>query len=154
MCPAPPAGWTEHRAAGLCLAAPQGWTLADARPAPMLVAPPILLALGTWSFPPGGDCAPTRALADLPKNGSFLWLFEYVDPANRDPKDFPRRPDHFALGKLQGPFECVGRKTHVILFREHRRFFQIHIVFGPKAPQSLPPQVLASLESLVVEPPG
>jgi len=120
----------------------------------MVVAPPILLALGTWRFPSGGDCAPTRALADLPKNGTFLWFFEYVDPANRDPKDFPRRPEHFALGKLQGPLECVGRKTYVILFREHRRFFQIHIVFGPRAPQSLPRQVLASLDSLVVEASG
>jgi hypothetical protein len=120
----------------------------------MLVVPPIRLALGTWRFPSGGDCAPTRALADLPKNGTFLWLLEYLDPANRNPKDFPRRPGHFALGKLGGPLECVGRRAYLILFREHKRYFQIFVVFGSKAPQSLPGQVLASLDSLVVEPPG
>jgi hypothetical protein len=110
--------------------------------------------MGTWSFPDGGDCAPTRALADLPKDGMFLWLFEYVGLAQRDPKDFVRRTEHFDLGQLQGPFDCIGRKTYLILFREHKRFFQIHAVLGAKAPASLRKQVLASLDSLIIEPPS
>jgi hypothetical protein len=82
----------------------------------------------------------------------LLWLFEYVDRRQRDPKDFRRRPEHFELGALQGPFECIGRKTYLILFRQQRRFFQIHVVLGSKAPGSLRRQILASLDSLVIEP--
>jgi len=84
----------------------------------------------------------------------FLWLFEYVDPAQRDPKDFRRRPEHFELGKLLGPFECIGRKTYLILFREHKRFFQVHIVLGSKAPSALRERLLISLDTLVIDPIG
>jgi hypothetical protein len=146
-------GWVVHHAEGLCLSTPSRWAFTDQSPAPLLVSPPILFAMGTWGFPAGGDCAPTRALEDLPEDGMFLWLFEYVDP-QRDPHDFRRRPEHFDLGQLQGPFECIGRKTYLILFRQHGRFFQIHTVLGSKAPASLRQQVLASLDSLVVEPPS
>jgi hypothetical protein len=79
----------------------------------------------------------------------LLWVLEYRDPEN--PYEFPPQPARLDLGPLLGPFECVGERTHLMFFRQAGRFFQVHVMFGPKAPATLRAGVVAALSSFTAE---
>jgi hypothetical protein len=146
----PPPGWVRHTdTAGISIDTPSAWGFND-DPVPRVARPTTLFAVGTGPVPTGGDCAPTAALESLPADGVLFDVLEYgsVD----QPYAFPPRPDAFDLGPLNGPFECWGVKTYLILFEEGGRYFQAHIVFGPDAPPSLREQMLQSFDSLQVDP--
>jgi DNA-binding beta-propeller fold protein YncE len=145
---APPLGWIRHTdETGVSIDTPAAWEF-NSDPVPG-VSPPILFAAGTGPVPSGGECAPTSAVDALPADGALFAAIEYDHPDR--PSDFPPRPEAFDLGPLLGPFECWGVKTHLILFEDEGRYFQIHVVFGPAAPASLHEEVLQSLGSLQVE---
>jgi hypothetical protein len=150
----PPArsGWSWHvdQTNGIAVQAPKGWTYTSAVSGP--AEPAALFAMGTGPIPEGGDCAPTAAIRALPKKGMLLWVLEYTNPDN--PYEFPPRSTRLDLGPLGGPFECIGERTHVLLFRQAGRFFQAHVIFGPAAPAALRADVAAALSSLTVEPQG
>jgi len=150
--PAARPGWVWHteQASGVAVQAPKSWTFKSA--AMGLAAPRALLALGTGPMPAGGDCAPRAAIRALSKDGALLWVLEYTGGEN--PYEFPPRPTRFDLGPLAGPFECVGERTHLILFRQAGRFFQVHVMFGPRASASLRAEVAAALSSFMAEPQG
>ncbi len=141
--------WLVHSVGqGVSIESPPDWSIAG--PGAMnLASPRPVLVAGTWSFPTGGDCAPTAALDSMPPGGALFWVLEYPSPA--DTREFGPRPDRFSLGDPLGPFECVGRRTYLLLFRDQARFFQIHIVIGPDASDSVRSEVLAVLDSLRVE---
>jgi hypothetical protein len=147
----PPArpGWTWHvdQANEVAVQAPEEWTYTTAVSGP--AEPAALFAIGTGPIPAGGDCAPTAAIRALPETGMLLWVLEYTNPEN--PYEFPPRPTSLDLGPLGGPFECIGERTHVLLFRQAGRFFQVHIIFGSAAPASLRADAAAALSSLTVE---
>jgi hypothetical protein len=148
----PPArsGWTWHidGADGTAVQAPRAWTYTTAVTGPADPAP--VFALATGPIPAGGDCAPTAAIQALPKNGMLLWVLEYRNPEN--PYEFPPRSSSLELGPLAGPFECIGERTHLILFRQAGRFFQAHVMFGPAAPRSLRADAVAALSEFTPEP--
>jgi hypothetical protein len=146
------AGWTWHvdQANGVAVQAPEGWTYTSAVSGP--AEPAALFAIGTGPIPAGGDCAPTAAIRALPGNGMLLWVLEYTNPEH--PYEFSPRPTSLDLGPLLGPFECIGERTHIVLFRQAGRFFQVHVIFGPAAPASLRADAAAALSSLTVEPQG
>jgi hypothetical protein len=150
--PAARAGWVWHteQASKVAIQAPKSWTF---KSGPMgLAAPRGLFALGTGPIPVSADCAPRAAIQALPKDGTLLWALEYTDGEN--PYEFPPRPARFGLGPLAGPFQCVGERTHVVLFRQAGRFFQVHVMFGPKASAYLRAEVTAALSSFTPEPRG
>jgi hypothetical protein len=150
--PAARAGWVWHteQASKVAIQAPKSWAFTSG---PMgLAAPRALFALGTGPIPVSPGCAPRAAIQALPEDGALLWALEYTDAEN--PYEFPPRPARFGLGPLAGPSECVGERTHVILFRQAGRFFQIHVMFGPRAPASLRVEVAAALSSFTPEPRG
>ncbi|MFN2593642.1 MAG: hypothetical protein ABR579_01990 [Actinomycetota bacterium] len=151
-CPVPPPTWIVHADTrdGLAIVAPRSWTYRDTGiSGPIDPAPEI--AIGTWDFPTGGRCAPTKALTSVPLGGAFFYLFEQEAGS---PRDFPRRPAHFHLGLEKGPFECLGVRTYLIQFRERSRYFTVHIVVGRIADTDieLKRNVLRSLDSLTVGP--
>jgi hypothetical protein len=133
---------------GVSIEAPSDWSIEGPGEMPLLSPQPVLMA-GTWPFPAGGDCAPTAALDSMPRDGALIWVLEY--PSVDDAREFGPRPEHFSLGDPMGPFECVGRKTYLVLFRDEARFFQIHIVIGPEASDSVRSDVLEVLDSLQIE---
>jgi hypothetical protein len=136
--------WRVDQADGVAVQAPKGWTFKTA--AVGLAEPTALIALGTGSIPSGGDCAPTAAIRALPKDGVLLWVLEYKNPGN--PYEFPPRRARVDLGPLLGPFECVGERTRLVSFRQAGRFFQVHVMFGPKATATLRADAVAALSSL------
>jgi hypothetical protein len=141
--------WLVHSVGqGLTIEAPPEWSIAGAGGMNVVSPQPVLMA-GTWAFPAGGDCAPTAALDSMPRDGAFFWILEYPSPD--DTQEFAPRPENFSLGDLKGPFECVGQKTYLILFRDGSRFFQVHIVIGPDASDSVRSDVLEVLDSLQVD---
>jgi hypothetical protein len=141
--------WLVHSVGqGLTIESPPDWSIAGAGGMNVLSPQPVLMA-GTWPFPAGGDCAPTAALDSIPLDGAFFWILEY--PSLDDTHEFAPRPENFSLGDLKGPFECVGQKTYLLLFRDESRFFQVHIVIGLDASDSVRSDVLEVLDSLQVD---
>ena len=147
--PAARPGWVWHtdQASGVAVQAPKSWTFESG--AMGLAAPKAQLALGTGPIPAGGDCAPRAAIQALPKDGALLWVLEYTGGEN--PYEFPPRSATFDLGPLTGPMECVGERTHLVLFRQAGRFFQVHVMFGSRASASLRAEVATALSSFTPE---
>jgi hypothetical protein len=165
--PAPrPPGWVRHTArswpqsswprspARVSIDTPASWHF-NSNPAPALLSPTMLFAVGTGPVPTGGSCAPTAALKALPANGA---LFVLYDSAQYDYTHvgsyagYPPRPRRMRLGALGGPYECWGVKGYVITFEDGGRYFQAQVVFGPHAPASLRAEVSRSLNTLQVAP--
>jgi hypothetical protein len=132
---------------GLAITIPDAWTFRQDPTRP--IEPKNVFGVGSWAFPRGGECAPTAAQEDLLPDGTLFWLIEY--PGDQQEADFPPRPEHFALQReTLGVYECSTAPSYMIRFRDHGRFFQFHVAFGPDASESLEPEVLRALESLEV----
>jgi hypothetical protein len=119
---------------------------------PVLVEPRLPFALGSWPLPTGGNgCAPSRAIDALPPAAALLWLYEY--PATgRGAEGFPPQPRRFHLGRLGGPYECLGVRAYRIRFRSHGRDFQVHVLLGRQAGRRLRHTVIGALSSIKVRP--
>jgi hypothetical protein len=143
-----PPGWViHHTGSGLSIATPRHWIF---RAGNVTVRrPTISFRLGTWRFPSGGACAPTKALQAIPKKGMLLYMLEY-SPLAKPPGSFMRRPTRFTIEPSQASFECIGVSVHTISFREHHRYFQIHIKFGPDTTGSLRRKTVESLNTLQI----
>lgn len=151
-CPPPPPGWVTHRDSrdGLSISTPASWTYRqDNISGPASPAPEF--AVGTWNFPSGGSCAPTRALHSVPPGGAFFYLFEQKKGSAND---FPVRPSHFRLDRIEGPFECLGVRAYHLSFQESGRLFTIFVELGRIATtwEQRQHQVERALNSLMVEP--
>ena len=141
-------GWQSYEAVdgSLSLRAPRSWTVRfGGISGPD--SPAVVLGAGNWPFPNGGACAPSRAARAVPGHGVFMFAFEYSSRVRR----FPPRPQHFSLGPLDGPYECIGTKTHLILFTDSGRYLQIHVMFGEEAGKHIRQRTLKVLDSLRVE---
>lgn len=145
----PPPGWVRHAdGAGDFIDTPRGW---HAGGLPALAAPAVLWLIGTGPVPSGGSCAPTAALRKLPAGGALFAVMEYVSAA-AEPYTFPPRERRLGLGPLGGPTECWGVRTHLLVFEDGGRYFQVQTVFGSAAPASLRAQVRRSLNTLRIAP--
>jgi len=144
----PPPGWVQHAdGAGDFIDAPRGWHVSGL---PALVAPAALWVVGTGPVPNGGSCAPTAALRKLPADGALYAVME--DGSADAPYIFPPRGRRLGLGPLGGPTECWGVKTHLLLFEDGGRYFQVQTVFGPAATASIRAQVRRSINTLRIAP--
>ena len=150
----PPPGWVRHAdGAGDFIDTPAG---RHVNGLPALAAPAVRWVIGTGPVPNGGSCAPTAALRKLPADGALFAVIEYIgvagQPAAGEPYTFPPRVRRLGLRPLGGPFECWGVRTHLIVFEDGGRYFQVQAVFGPRAPASLRAQVRRSLNTLRIVP--
>jgi hypothetical protein len=148
----PPSRWVTHRDTrdGLSISTPSSWTYRqDNISGPSSPAPEF--AVGTWNFPAGGNCAPTKALHSVPAGGAFFYIFEQQQGSAND---FPARPSRFRLSRIEGPFECLGVRAYHLAFRESGRFFTVFVKLGPVPAtwEQRHQQVERSLNSLTVEP--
>lgn len=146
----PPPGWVRHGdGAGDFIDTPRGWHVGGL---PALAGPAVLWVIGTGPVPAGGSCAPTAALRKLPAGGALLVVMEYGQDAAGEPYTFPPRPRRLGLGPLGGPTECWGVRTHLLVFEDGGRYFQVQTVFGHLATASLRARVTRSLNSLRIAP--
>ncbi len=145
----PPRGWIRHRdgpgANGDWIDTPAAWHV-KVNALPGLAGPSVLWAIGTGPIPESSGCGPTAALRKLPPAGVLFVVMEYGNPAG-EPYTFPPRGEHLALGPVGLP-ECWGVPTRVALFEDAGRYFQVQVVFGPKATAALRNQVRQSLDTL------
>jgi hypothetical protein len=151
--PAPRPGWVWHRDAAdrLAIQTPAAWHFSPGTGVG-LVQPMALFIVGTGRLPAGGECAPTRAIKALPRDGALFWVIEYAGVGQDfNPYEFPPGPDRLELGPAASK-ECIGEPSHQLLFRQAGRYFQAEVLFGPAAPGSLRAAVVASLASLRPEP--
>jgi hypothetical protein len=134
---------------GLSIQIPATWTFHEDPSGP--AEPRTVIAVGSWAYPTGGECAPTAAQDELPPDDTFFWLIEYRDPQGNE---FPRRPDRFTLNRdTLAAYECSTVPSYLIRFQDAGRFFQVHAAFGPGALASLEQDVLRALQSLQVTAP-
>jgi hypothetical protein len=139
---------------GVSIALPADWTFHQ-DPTPDLLGPRILFGAGSWTYPypMRGVCGPAPALEDMPADGAFLWLLEYLDHQTDVP---PPRPAHFSLDGLEPVIpECsaVEVEQYIIRFTEAGRQFQFQLAFGAEATDDRRGQVLAAMDDLDVTAP-
>jgi len=143
----PPRGWIRHRdGAGDYIDAPAAWHVSTVS---TLLEPVVRWVIGTGPVP-GSGCAPRAALRRLPADGMLFQVIEYSGV--NEPYSFPPRHGRLTLGPIGGPYECWGVKTHLVVFQDGGRYFQVQTVFGARAPDSLRAQVTRSLNTLHIAP--
>lgn len=132
-----PGGWRTFHDRGVALRYPPTWHAATV-PLTHVTDPVQVVAIASYALPrdnSGDDgCEPKEALDHLPATGAFLFGWEYpADSGFGPPKasDFPPRPAHFRLAHF-ARFECLG-PSYVLRFRDHGRYFQIHVALGRRA---------------------
>jgi hypothetical protein len=134
---------------------PAGWH--RARTLTNMAEPREVLALASYPLRGGdraGECAPKKALADLPADGAFIWLLEYR-PARGDvwgdlPRSrFPPKPSRIELARpdLQTGL-CQPGPGYGSTFRAADRPFQLLVAFGARVSDGRLAQAEAVLNSL------
>ena len=141
---------------GLSIRVPPHWHVAPRLTA--LFAPKERLTIASFSLRTAPvarrGCAPTTALAHMPRDGALAFLFEYTtpSPAGVEPRGiaFPARPRHFRLPTAAATqYECFGRGW-LLRFRDGRRRFQLMIAGGRRAAGNLR-TLVSALDTLRVD---
>ena len=152
----------EDPAVGISGRYPAGWY--RARALTQQSDPREVLALATYPLRGGaeaGECAPDTARADIPPDGTFVWLLEY-QPSRGFGVDLPRdrfrpRPAHFEIGRSDlAPANenlwCFSGPGYTTTFRAADRPFQLLVAFGAQPTDERLAEVNGVLDSLVFEP--
>jgi hypothetical protein len=134
---------------------PAGWH--RARNLTNMAEPREVLALASYPLRGGdraGECAPKKALADLPPDGAFIWLLEYRPARGEVWADLPRsrfppRPSPIELSRrdLQTGL-CQSGPGYGTAFRAADRPFQLLVAFGTRVSDARLSQAEAVLNSL------
>jgi hypothetical protein len=107
------------------------------------------LSLGTFDLergPRDRNCTPKAAIDAMPSDGAFIYLFEYIDLAERWKQRFPARAGPLTLGP-ETAFECMGR-SRAATWQERGRAFQAHVYIGARASDRLRHDVASILNSI------
>jgi hypothetical protein len=150
--PPPPTASYLDADDGLAISIPDSWTFRENPSGPDL--PPTQFAVGSWTFPTGGECAPIEAQHVMPPDGALIWLLEPGLGGDLDPEAFPPRPDDFALDESTlGTYECSAVASYMLRFTEAGRYFQAHIAFGADAPEQIRDEAITALDRMEVTAP-
>jgi hypothetical protein len=109
------------------------------------------LVLGTFDVPPAPpdpDCVPRAAIDAMPPDGAFIYLFEYLDLADRFTQRIPERTGELTLGP-ERLYECLGT-SRMVAWQEKGRAFQAHAFVGPSASDALKRDARSVLNSIHV----
>jgi hypothetical protein len=91
-------------------------------------------------------------VTDLPRDGAFVFAWEYRRISRRDLRFFPAHTPRFRIGHSAITGACAPSDGRT--FREGGRAFQVEIYLGPDAPASARRQIAVILDSWQVAPPG
>jgi hypothetical protein len=125
--------------------APAGWHVLRGHISE--VVDPIPLALATFHVRfahHSCECGMPN-VADFPRDGALVFVWEYRRISERDLRSFPAHRPRFRIGRSAITNNCApsdGRS-----FREDGRGFQVEIYLGPDAPASTRAQIAAILDS-------
>jgi hypothetical protein len=153
---------SDDSAVGIAGRYPEGWH--RARAVTELGDPREVLVLATYPLrteAEAGECAPDTAHADMPPDGTFIWLLEYSPfGGNAWPnllrERFPPRPAHFDVGSSLVPanenLDCFSTPGYRIAFRAADRPFDLLVAFGGEPTDAQLAAVEGILDNLEFEP--
>lgn len=145
--------WHAWHGRGVSVRIPPGWHATSAALTPV-TWPPQFLAVALPHGDGGADgCEPKAAVDRLPPGGAFVFGWKYTgfpwsNKRAAQRTDFPPRPRHFRLAHL-GRYECLDH-SYLLRFRAAGRYFQVHVLLGPRASRRTRALVLRVLDSLRV----
>ncbi len=146
----PSAGAGDQRTSvggGVSVVLPTGWRLTRGTGTPVTEPIPRLSAATfavRWS---ARHCVcDTPHVANFPRDGAFVFVWEYPAISARDRAAAPEHPAHFRIGGTPVSGDDCAPSDNV-MFREGDRGFEVEIYLGPDAPPSTRAQIAALLDS-------
>lgn len=143
--------WRVRVTGGLSVSLPAGWHvlrgwLSDVvDPAPRLAVASFPARLSRHTC----ECGFPNVVS-FPREGAFVFVWEYLHPSRKELARTPSRPAHFRLpvdGKVDqtcdGPTDTFG-------FKATGRVFQVEVYVGPAVGTQTRTRVAAVLDSLAV----
>ena len=131
---------------GVSVVLPAGWHLTHGKGTPLSVPFPRLSA-ATFAvrFSRQHCVCDTPRVANFPRDGAYLLVFEWPLPRGRHPGIPAHRPD-FRIGRsVIRPGDCGPSDER--LFREGGQGYQVQIYLGPAAPASARVRIATILDS-------
>jgi hypothetical protein len=109
------------------------------------------VAIASFSFGDEGFCDPGGALATLPVDGAFLWMFE---APNGSGWHFDGRPDDLTLDESTfASYEGLGcQDSYRVIFEDKGRFFVAYVAFGHDVSNADRERATEVLDSVEVDP--
>jgi hypothetical protein len=86
----------------------------------------------------------------FPRDGAFLFMWEYPHPSRRMLAQFPHRPARFQIGSGRPQRSACAGPSDEISFQDAGRAFQAEIYLGPAAGAGIRARLLATMDSLRV----
>ena len=91
-------------------------------------------------------------VVNFPRNGAFVFAWEYLHPSGRGLARAPSRPIRFHLASDGSVRNTSDEPTDTFGFRDAGRVFQVEVYLGPATGPRLRGRVAAMLDSLFVAP--
>jgi hypothetical protein len=132
-----PAGWHVLR----------GWLSDVTDPAPRLAVGSFPARLSRHTC----ECGFPNVI-DFPRDGAFVFVWEYLHPARWELARTPKRPVRFHLTAGSGSRQTCNGSSATFGFKYAGRVFQVEVYLGPQIGPALRMQVAAMLDSLRAAP--
>lgn len=141
--------------AGLSIRVPVGWhvlrgwlsDVVDPAPRLALASFPARLSRHTC------ECGFPNVVG-FPRDGAFVFAWEYVHPQRAQLARTPHRPARFTLNVSRAVHRTCYGPTDEFDFQAAGRVFQVEVYLGPRAGPALRAALDATLDSLRVTPAG
>jgi hypothetical protein len=91
-------------------------------------------------------------VVNFPRDGAFVFIWEYLHPSRRGLARAPRRPARFHLTADGAVRHTCDGSTDTFAFKDAGRIFQVEVYLGPGVAPALRERVAAMLASLRVAP--
>ena len=130
-----PAGWQVLR----------GWLSDVTDPAPRLAVGSFPIRLSRHTC----ECGFPNVV-DFPRDGAFIFIWEYMHPSRGGLARVPMCPVRFHLAAGGGMRQTCDGSSDTFGFKDAGRVFQVEVYLGPQAGPALRGRVAAMLDSLRV----
>lgn len=91
-------------------------------------------------------------VVDFPRDGAFVFVWEYLHPSRRGLARVPSRPARFDLAAKGSVRQTCYGPTDTFGFKDAGRILQVEVYLGPGTGRALRRQTAAMLDSLRVAP--
>ena len=91
-------------------------------------------------------------VVSFPRDGAFVFVWEYLHPSHRILARLPSRPARIDLRAGQAVRHTCDGASNTFAFKDAGRAFQVEVYLGPEVNAALRGQVTAMLKSLRVTP--
>jgi hypothetical protein len=89
-------------------------------------------------------------IVNFPRDGAFVFVWEYLHPSRRGLARVPSRPFRFYLAAGRGVRHTCNGSSDTFGFKDAGRVFQVEIYLGPGVGPALRARVATTLDSLRV----